>query len=96
MAIMHFDPKTARGSVDCGRCLRARFRDMGEVLKCFSFSKVALIHRTTVCGAFLMVSFFLTRTSFWPKSMHGQISFCAHNSSLEGANLCYSAPLKML
>ena len=28
---MHFDPKTARGSVDCGRCLRARFRDMGEV-----------------------------------------------------------------
>ena len=31
MAIMHFDPKTARGSVDCVRCLRARFRDMGEV-----------------------------------------------------------------
>ena len=28
---MHFDPKTARGSVDRGRCLRARFRDMGEV-----------------------------------------------------------------
>ena len=28
---MHFDPKTARGSVDCGRCLRARFRYMGEV-----------------------------------------------------------------
>ena len=31
MAIMHFEPKTARGSVDCGMCLRARFRDMGEV-----------------------------------------------------------------
>ena len=28
---MHFDPKTARVSVDCGRCLRARYRDMGEV-----------------------------------------------------------------
>ena len=31
MAIVHFDPKTARGSVSCGRSLRARFRDMGEV-----------------------------------------------------------------
>ena len=31
MAIMHFDPKTAHGSVDCRRCLRAWFRDMGEV-----------------------------------------------------------------
>ena len=29
---MHFDPKTARGSVDCGRCLRPRFQDMGKVL----------------------------------------------------------------
>ena len=31
MAIAYFDPKTARGSVDCGRCLRVQFRDMGEV-----------------------------------------------------------------
>ena len=30
-AITYFDPKTARGSVDCGKCLRVRFRYMGEV-----------------------------------------------------------------
>ena len=31
MAITYFDPKTARGPVGCGRCLRLRFRVMGEV-----------------------------------------------------------------
>ena len=31
MTITYFDPKTARGSVDCEKCLRARFRYMGEV-----------------------------------------------------------------
>ena len=39
MAIAYFDPKTARASVDCGKCFRARFRDMGEV--CTS----VLLHR---------------------------------------------------
>ena len=31
LAITYFDPKTARGSVDCGRCPRVWFRYMGEV-----------------------------------------------------------------
>ena len=44
MAITYFDPKTARGSVDCGKCLRARFRYMGEVCTLVLF--IFLAHTT--------------------------------------------------
>ena len=44
---MHFDPKTARGCVDCGRCLRARFRDMGEVCTLVLFISVSFVSTAT-------------------------------------------------
>ena len=49
MAITYFDPKTARGSVDSGRCLRARFRNMGEVCTLVLF--IGFSEATKICRA---------------------------------------------
>ena len=42
VAIMHFDPKTACGCVDCRNCLRAQFRKVGEVCTSVFFHSVCL------------------------------------------------------
>ena len=55
MAIAYFDPKTARGSVDCGKCLRARFRDMGEVCTLVLF--IVLVEQ---CSMFRVISTYNT------------------------------------
>ena len=54
VAIMHFDPKTARGSVDSGRCLRAQFRDMGEVCTLVLFISLILVISMLLCPAVLL------------------------------------------
>ena len=57
MAIAYFDPKTSRGYVDCGRCLRARFRYMGEVCTLVLFIQNSNVTSLTDLQSYVMIGY---------------------------------------